>query len=329
MTAQAQASVAERSEGPGRLPDFYVVGHPKSGTTALHVMLSQHPRVHLGRNEPRYFAPELRVRDLPRPGGTLSTLEEYRAWFSGATPEQLVGDISPVYLWSREAAGMIAEATPQARIIAILREPASFLRSLHRQWLRNYVEVETDLRRALELEGERREGREIPRDTYWPNALLYSEQVRYVEQLRRFEERFAPEQMLVLIYDDYRREGEATVRRVLRFLDLEADVPIVERETHPSVEVRSRWLHEAIRNLMVSEKPPLRILKGSLKAALPMRVRQGALHTIRQRLVFRAPEDSDDELMLELRRRFAPEVHALSEHLGRDLVSLWGYDKLG
>ena len=33
--------------------------------------------------------------------------------------------------------------------------------------------------------------------------------------------------------------------------------------------------------------------------------------------------------MLELRRRFKPEVVALSEYLGRDLVTLWGYDDLG
>ena len=30
--------------------------------------------------------------------------------------------------------------------------------------------------------------------------------------------------------------------------------------------------------------------------------------------------------MLELRRRFKPEVEATSEYLGRDLVALWGYD---
>ena len=32
--------------------------------------------------------------------------------------------------------------------------------------------------------------------------------------------------------------------------------------------------------------------------------------------------------MLEIRRRFAGEVTALSEYLGRDMVKLWGYDEL-
>ena len=36
-----------------------------------------------------------------------------------------------------------------------------------------------------------------------------------------------------------------------------------------------------------------------------------------------------EDLMLELRRRFKAEVEALSEYLDRDLVALWGYDKVG
>ena len=317
------------ADGKGRLPDFFVVGHAKSGTTALHAMLSQHPRVHLGSKEPRFFIPEMRERDMPRPGGTPSTLDEYRAWFSGAGQDQLIGDISPDYLWSHESARLIAEVRPDARIIVILREPAAFLRSLHLQRLRNYVEVESDLRKAMELEAPRREGRQIPQDTYWPKALFYSDQARYVEQLRRYESRFPREQMLVLIYDDYRADGEATVRRVLRFLELDEEVPIVARESNPSVEVRSPRLHGAMRALMVSDSAAMRALKGSVKAVTPMRLRQRTLHAARRRLVFGAPAAADDEFMVELRRRFAPEVRALSEHLGRDLVSLWGYEELG
>src|SRR5262249_54846463 len=159
-----------------------------------------------------FFATEMHCRDIPRPGGTPKTLAEYRAWFSGAAPEQLVGDISPWYLWSHTAAGLIAAAQPDARIIAILREPASFLHSLHRQWIQLYVESEPDFAKAIALEQPRREGREIPANTYWPKALLYSDHVRYVDQLRRYHELFAREQVLVLIYDDYRRDNEATLR---------------------------------------------------------------------------------------------------------------------
>ena len=79
---------------------------------------------------------------------------------------------------------------PTPRIIAILREPASFLRSLHLQLLQNKHEEETDLRTALSLDDARREGRMIPHEMYWPAALIYSDRVRYVEQLRRRQQAF-------------------------------------------------------------------------------------------------------------------------------------------
>ena len=75
-------------------------------------------------------------------------------WRCSPTPrrEQRVGEASPSYLWSEHAAARIAELQPDARIIAILREPASFLRSLHLQLLQTHVETERDLRKAIALE---------------------------------------------------------------------------------------------------------------------------------------------------------------------------------
>jgi Sulfotransferase family len=327
-TSGAVGTQAEPAEGTGRIPDFFLVGHPKSGTTALYEMLAQHPRVFVGLKEPRYFATELHERDYPRPGGTPKTLEQYRAWFASAAPDQLVGDISPVYLWSQSAAALIAEVDPEAKIIAILREPASFLHSLHRQWLQLNVESETDFEKALELEEERRQGRAMPANAYWPNALFYSDHVRYVEQLRRFEAHFPTEHMLVLIYDDYRRDNEATLRTVLRFLGLQEDHPVVTRMANPSVEVRAARLHALLRNLVAAQGPVSRTAKAALMALLPMRLRQRILRTTRERFVFGEPTPPREDFMLELRRRLKPEVVALSEHLDRDLVSLWGYNKL-
>jgi len=312
----------------GRIPDFFLVGHSKSGTTALYQMLAQHPQVFVGTKEPRYFAVELHERDIPRPEGTPKTLEQYMAWFAGAAPEQLVGDISPDYLWSQSAAAQIVRVAPEAKIIAILREPASFLLSLHRQWLKVNVEGEADFRRALELEGERRQGRSMPANTYWPKGLFYSDHVRYVEQLLRFEEHFPAERMLVLIYDDYRADNRRTLRTVLRFLELPEEIPLVARQANPSVEVRAPRLNALLRSLVVAQGPVSRAGKAVLTALLPVRLRQRTLQATRRRFVFGDPTPPPDDFMLELRRRLKPEVVALSEHLGRDLVSLWGYDRL-
>jgi hypothetical protein len=313
-----------------RVPDFFIVGHPKSGTTALYEMLRRHPQIYMpDGKEPWFFATELHDRTPPRPEGTPATLAEYLALFEAARPGQRVGEASALYLWSRTAAHRIAEVQPAARIVAVLREPASFLRSLHLQFVQTYVETEGDLRKALALEQERRQGRHIPRYSYWPQALLYSEHVRYVEQLRRYNDLFSAEQVLVLIYDDFRRENEATVRRVLRFLDVDDAQPIEVVEANPTVRARSQRLNELLHAVSVGRGPVSLAVKAAIKALTPTHLRRSARDAAQRHIVFSEPQPPDAGLMLELRRRFKPEVEALSEYLGRDLVKLWGYDSLG
>jgi hypothetical protein len=310
-----------------RAPDFFVVGHPKCGTTALFEMLRVHPRIFMPDcKETQFFATELG----PRPGTEGRSLAQYLDLFAPAGPDQRAGEASVSHLWSRTAAAGIAELRPDAKIIAILREPASFLRSLHLQFVQTRVESESDFRRALALEEARREGRELPASSaHWPLKLLYSDYVRYVEQLRRYEERFPAENILVLIYDDFRRDNEETVRRVLRFLEVEDSVAIAAGDANPSVRVRSTRVNDSLQALMMGRGPVSGALKAGVKAVTPRAARRRAFEAFRERFVYAKPAPVDDGMTAELRRRFAPEVFALDRHLGRGLVDLWGYGDLG
>ena len=332
MAGPGTAPGTARRERPAqqRLPDFFLAGHPKSGTTALYEALRRHPQIYMPDcKEPWFFAPELRERTPPRPEGTPATLAEYAALFAAAGPGQRAGEASAEYLWSHGAAAAIAEVQPAAKVIAVLREPASFLHSLHLQFLQTYVETEPDLRRALALESERREGRSIPRHTYWPAALLYSEHVRYTEQLARYYEALSREQVLVLVYDDFRRDPGDFVRTVLRFLDVDESVELHAPEANPTVRARSQRLHELVHAVGVGRGPVSRAAKTAIKAVTPAGLRRRALYAAQERLVFGPPPAPDEALMAELRRRYRPEVERLAEHLGRDLVAEWGYDRLG
>ncbi|HEY1449637.1 MAG TPA: sulfotransferase [Solirubrobacteraceae bacterium] len=318
--ASASAAAIER-----RAPDFFIVGHPKSGTSALYQMLRTYPQIHMPRKEPSFFVPELWPPRWPK---YANGIEDYLAFFSGASADQLIGEATTSYLWSEGAAQRIAAVQPDARIIAILREPASFLRSLHLQFIRSNVETECDLRKAIELERERGEGKRLPPNSTRPQALVYSEHVRYVEQLRRYEAAFPREQILVLIYEDYRADNERTVREVLRFLDLE-DVPAPELiEANHASGVRSPRIHELVRSLYMGRSGIARPAKAAIKAITPQRLRKRAVGTV-TRMQRSEPPAADEQLMRELRIRFKGEVQALSEHLDRDLVALWGYDELG
>jgi len=313
-----------------RYPDFFIVGHPKSGTTALYEMLRSHPQIFMPDfKEPRYFSP-----DLPSPfgerasGAPPKTLDYYLSLFAEASPDQRLGEASTAYIWSESAARLIADAQPAARIIAVLREPASFVHSLHMQLLQGRVEKETRLRKALALEDERRRGRHLGSLSRWPQILLYSDRVRYVEQLRRYHAVFPPEQVLVLIYDDFRADNEGTVRRVLRFLDVDDTVAIEAKRANPSVRMRSSRLDDVVRVVSVGKGSVPRAVRSTIKALTPRRLRVDVHRAIRTRMVYGRPKPPEEDLVLELRRRYAGEVVALSEYLGRDLVSLWGYDRL-
>jgi hypothetical protein len=291
-------------------------------------MLRRQPGIYMpALKEPQFFASEMRVG--VRPEHLPDTLEEYLALFDGARADQMLGEASPSYLRSHTAAGAIAELAPAARIIAILREPASLLRSVHLQFVQAGIETEHDLGKALALEPERREGRRLPRNGLWPLALQYSEHVHYVEQLRRYHAAFGTERVLVLIYDDFRADNERTVGKVLSFLGVEDASPVHAVEANPTVAARSPALHELVHAVAVGRGPVTRAIKQAVKALTPDGARRQALRTVRRRLVYGAPPAVDEQLMDELRRRHRGEVEMLSEYLDRDLVGLWGYDDVG
>jgi hypothetical protein len=132
------------------LPNFFIVGAPKSGTTSLYHYLDQHPRVFMSPvKEPCYFASEMRLENFAREyrssdaldpaalktylrgprtgkrfGGLISTWEDYLGLFEDATDELAIGEASVCYLWSPTAARNIATQIPEARIVAVLRHPA-------------------------------------------------------------------------------------------------------------------------------------------------------------------------------------------------------------
>jgi Sulfotransferase family len=330
MSASAEATVAP-SLRRGRSPDFFVVGHPKCGTTALYEMLRLHPQIFMPElKEPWFLASDMQPRfPPPRSASPPETLDEYLALFAGVGAGQRVGEASSSYLLSRTAAAAIARLRPDARIIAILREPASFLRSLHLQLLRTHVESSKSLRRAIELEGPRLAGKKVPRRSHRPQLLHYSGHIRYVEQLRRYRDVFPERQLLVLIYDDFRSDNEGTVRSVFRFLGVDDRSPIEPTRANPTrARMRSQQLDELVNIVSVGRGPASRALKAAVKTVSSAGLRSSAMSLTRRHLINGRPPPEDERLMLELRRRFKGEVVALSDYLDRDLVTLWGYDRI-
>src|SRR5271165_7099493 len=115
------------------LPSFLVLGTAKAGTSSLYTYLKQHPDVYLSpTTELNFFAHQGGELNFRGPGdleyvwddSLVATYEDYRKQFAGVRQETAVGEFSTHNLYSPQAPALIKRYVPNARMIAILRNPA-------------------------------------------------------------------------------------------------------------------------------------------------------------------------------------------------------------
>lgn len=201
-------------------PDFFIVGAPKSGTTALYEYLKSHPDVCLSHGkEPHFFCD-----DFPGYQWCRNERNYLQQEFSHCRDHhKRVGEASVWYLYSSVAAANIREFNPAARIIVILRNPVDMLYSLHSQMLYNMDEDQSDFETAWRLQSERRQGRNLPPRCREPRFLQYAEVGRFGAQLQRLFNTFERQRIHVVFLDELRAEPVRVYRALLDFLGLDYD----------------------------------------------------------------------------------------------------------
>lgn len=293
-------------------PNFFIVGAPKAGTTALYTFLRQHPEVYMPkRKEMHFFGSDIHSRHFVRDH------RQYLASFSGASDHKRVGEASVWYLYSRNAAKEIKSFSPSAMILIMLRNPVDMLYSLHSQFLYNGSENIEDFEAALNAEEYRKQGLHVPPAVHFVECLFYRETAKYADQVKRYFDAFGKEHVHIIIYDDFKKDPRRTYRETLSFLGVddmfEPDVRIV----NPNKTVRSVALHNFLIN-PPDQAPPL------LGALVPRFIRANVrkmLKRINTKYEPRRPMNA--ALRSHLLTEFVPEVVKLSELIGRDL-SEWG-----
>lgn len=227
-----------RPDLPVREPNFFIVGAPKCGTTALFTYLSSHPGVGLSRDkEPHHYCD-----DLPGFQWT-KTKAAYRAQYEHLDERAVaIGEASPLYLYSRTALPRIRTELPHARIIVMLRPHAEYLRSFHNQVLNNRDETVTDIERAWELQSARRRGRHVPRSCREPALLQYGLVAQLGAQLARALDVFPRDQVLVIPFHRFVTETAAVYGEVLGFLGVDHDGRTEFPKIHEASAMRSGWL---------------------------------------------------------------------------------------
>jgi hypothetical protein len=208
------------------LPDFLIIGAEKCGTTSLYKALCAHPDVcPARRKEPHFF-------DYHFARGETW----YRAWFPflwvralrrARRGRFLTGEASPDYIFHPHAARRAKQLLPQARLIAILRDPVERAFSHYQQQVRKGRDP-LSFEEALAREPERVEAplARMQRDETLAvesvTRFSYLARGRYAEQLERWLAHYPRERLLVLRSEDLLADPVATVRRALEFLGLDA-----------------------------------------------------------------------------------------------------------
>jgi hypothetical protein len=294
------------------LPDFFVIGAPKAGTTALHVSLARHPQLFMSRvKEPKHF-----LTDGPPPTGggpgDAKTFREYvwrrkdyEALFDAAPPGALRGESTPFYLYDHDAQRRIVDVVPGAGMIALLRDPVD---RAHSNWTHLWsagLEPEGDFLRACDL-ADRRAQRG------WAPFWRYLELGRYGEQLERLYQVVPREQVLLLRYRDLREAPVETLDTIFGFLGVEtgavAEIPAENVTTHVAAGPRNRAIGAALR---AGE----RVGHGRLRPAWTPVSEWLSRHLQREQNLRRPLSPEDREALLP---RVADDVRLLSQVTGTD-----------
>ena len=195
------------------LPDFLILGAQKAGTTALYAYLRWHPGITgPAWKEVSYF--DRHYRRGPH---------WYRGHFPIRTGDGLFGEASPGYLFHPIAPERVRATVPEAKLIALLRNPvARALSHYHHEVALGREPLSFE--EALEAEDERLRGEEehlLADPRYFSHAwwnYTYRARGRYAEQIERWLEVFPREQLLIVPSEDLGSDPDGTYGRVLEFL---------------------------------------------------------------------------------------------------------------
>jgi hypothetical protein len=297
------------------IPNLFIVGAPRCGTTALHLYLETHPRILMSKpKEPHYFGSDLKLMRR------YEDREAYLRLFESPRDLQHAGEASVLYLYSKTAPAEILGMSPDAKVIIMLRDPLEMIPSLHAHTqLANYEDI-PDLEEAVAAEEDRREGRRIPPTCLAPITLQYTSLARYAEHVVRYREAFGPDRVLCILYDDLRAEPQKAYEQTLAFLGLDSARP----PTFKVYNAGRRWRSPLAGHLLVSgyrrvsgvgSKVPTKALRTAVMAMV------GVLFALPLRLNLRRAPTLPPQRRLRgaLREQLRDDVGRLAEILGRDL----------
>ena len=294
------------------LPDFFIAGVPKAGTTALHSALARHPALFMSPvKEPKFFLTDGPPPAEGGPGDTKTYREhiwrraDYEALFAAAPAGLLRGESTPFYLHSRGAQRRIKELVPGAKLIVVLRDPVE---RAHSNWTHLWsagLDPVGDFLGACAAEEARAEAG-------WAEFWQYTDLGKYGEQVRDLYTLFDRDQVLVLRYRHMRADPARTLDLACAFLGVPAGVLTELPRENVTAHPRPGARHAAVSLARRSSAELTGLLPGHLGAGITDRLE----HMLQQDAAPRQPLTwQEREALLP---RFETDIALLEEVTGED-----------
>ena len=190
------------------LPNLFIIGAQKSGTTSLHKILGNHPAVFFPRRPQ-----EIHFFDINK--NYAKGVHWFESYFAEWHGEKVIAQTSPLYLYEPVVPSRIHALVPHAKFICILRNPVD--RAYSHYWHEVcYGYEDLNFEEALDREKER-----IVQGFDYRRHYSYIDRGRYARQISRFLELFPKEHFLILLYDELRESPESMCIRCEEFLEIE------------------------------------------------------------------------------------------------------------
>src|SRR5262245_1217701 len=217
------ASPAGAAQGIGRLPNAFVVGPAKTGTTALYHYFRAHPQVYTAPvKETNYMAfcdgmpPLAGPCDQESIGDkSTTTLESYAALWANWRGEPVAIDVSPSYMHYPRAATTIAQLCPAAKIVIVLRNPVECSFSMYAMKRRDNVETCLTFREAIARIDDRQAAG-------WDIGWDYLRSYLVSDAVARYAKLFPASQLFIRRYELLKREPERFYSELCAFLQIDS-----------------------------------------------------------------------------------------------------------
>lgn len=236
------------------LPNFFIIGAAKSGTSSLYMYLKQHPEIYMSPvKEPHFFSFDDESKMTNGPGDpiykAITDLDEYQRLFDGVRDEKAIGEASTSYLYRPEAPKRIHTMLPNAKLIAILRDPAERAFSAYMHVVRDRRETAGDFLDALSREEERKVAG-------WEPIWHFTSVGMYYEQLSRYYRLFPKDQIRVFLYEDLNADQSALLREAFQFLEVTPTfIPESSVRFNVTGEQKNKLFHTATQWLFTQPNP--------------------------------------------------------------------------